>query len=114
MGRKGRNEMAVMPGIIVLLILGVVFVGLCFLERMLARKKAWWPGLILPGLSLLWALFSSLNYPQSTTSTDPLVIAASIGMNFLLSDKPFLWMNSFGNASSFWSRNGLKKNWNCI
>lgn len=55
--------MAVMPGIIVLLILGVVFVGLCFLERMLARKKAWWPGLILPGLSLLWALFSSLNYP---------------------------------------------------
>ena len=83
--------MAVMAGTIVLLVplvLGAVFVGLCFLERMLARKKAWWPGLILPGLSLLWALFSSLNYPQSTSSTDPLVIAASIGMNFLLGNLP--------------------------
>lgn len=82
--------MAMMSGVILLVavVWGAVFVILCFLERALAHKKAWWPGLILPAISLLWALFSSLNYPQSTTSTDPLVIAASIGMNFLLGNLP--------------------------
>ena len=73
---------------VVLLIWGGVLVALCFLERMLAEKKAWWPGLILPGLSLLWALFSSLDYPSYTTSSEPLAIAGAMGGHFLWGNLP--------------------------
>lgn len=74
--------------VIVPLILIGIFVALCFLERALARKKAWWPGLILPALSFLGALFSSLNYSAYTNSTDALAIAGAMGVHFLLGNLP--------------------------
>ena len=78
--------------ILLLLIVPIIFIGifvaLCFLERALARKKAWWPGLILPGLSLLLALFSSLDYTAFTDSTNALAIAGAMGVHFLLGNLP--------------------------
>ncbi len=74
--------------VIVPIILIGIFVALCFLERALARKSAWWPGLILPGLSLLLALFSTLNYTTYTNSTSALALAGAMGVHFLLGNLP--------------------------
>ncbi|WP_367926259.1 hypothetical protein [uncultured Ruthenibacterium sp.] len=87
--------------VVIPIVLIEIFVALCFLERALARKKAWWPGLILPGLALLGALFFSLNYSASADSTSVLMLIGSIGGVFLLANLPtYIFLLIYGVVRS--------------
>ena len=48
--------MAITSTLLILLLLLLGAVGLCFLQRWLARQQSPWPGLVLPALCFLYSL----------------------------------------------------------
>lgn len=71
----------------VLFFLILLFVGVIFLQIFLSKRMSWWPGLILPAISFLYALLMLLGvalYAGMTT----LDIIVQTGSVFLLGNIP--------------------------
>lgn len=64
-----------------------ILIGIVALQVFLSRRRAWWPGLILPGCALLGALFLLPNVilvALSTTEQPSSALGAALGLTLCL------------------------------
>lgn len=73
-----------------------LFAAVCALEVFLSKRRAWWPGLVLPGLWLAYTLLAAVcavtGYAQAYGEPLPLTaeLAVSLPLNLLLANIPTL------------------------